>query len=168
MILSFSTKHELILNRQFQCSLYYLRQSQSCGAVNCILHPVLKNQHVRIHSESIWTRTTNSKADDTHKIPLVIARTDQRSSTVSLAWINSSLRETCTAHAFRNFNSEVAVCPPTSVTLDKRNLGLLQNLKDMPWIFITIVNLRLKIKLRENISHDNWHLNFFLPKQQTN
>ena len=129
-ILLFSMKHELVLNWQF-CILYYPRQSQSCGVVNCILHPGLKNQHVRIHSESIWTRTTNTPANDTHKIPLVISRTDERSSTVSLAWINSSLRETCTAHTFRNFKSEVAVCPPTSATLYKRNLRLLQNLKDI-------------------------------------
>ena len=130
VILLFSMKHELVLNWQFRC-LYHPPQSQSCAAVNCILHPGLQNQHVRIHSKSIWTRTTNSPADDTRKIPLVIARTDQRSSTVSLAWINSSLRETCTAHAFRNFKSEIAVCSPTSATLYKRNLRLLQNLKDV-------------------------------------
>ena len=127
----FPWKHELVLNRQFQ-SLYCPRRLWSWVVVYCFLHPGLKCQYVRIHSESIWAPTTNCPADDTHKIPLVIPWTDQRTSTVSLAYTNSSLRETCTAHAFRNGQSEeVAVCSPASVTWYKRNLGLLQNLKKM-------------------------------------
>ena len=131
-------KRELVLNRQLH-SLFYPRQSQSCRIVNCILHPGLKYKHVRIHSESIRARTTNSPADDTHEIPLVIARTDQRSSTVSLAWINSSLRETCTAHAFRNAVFGIAVWSLTSFTWYKRNLGLLQNLKEMILFLISLL-----------------------------
>ena len=116
------------INRQHH-SLFYPTQSHSCGVVNCLLHPGLKNQHVRIHSESIRARTTNSPADDACEIPLVIAGTDQRSSTISFAWINSSLRETCAAHALRNSKFHVAVCPLTRFTWYKRYFRFLQNLK---------------------------------------
>ena len=122
-------------NRKFH-SLLYPQWSWSWDAGYCILHPRLKCQHVRIHSESIWTRTTNSPADDTYKIPLVISRTDQRSSTVSSACINSSTKETCTAHAFRN--AIIAVWSATSFSWYKRNFGLLQNLKEMSLFFTSV------------------------------
>ena len=115
-------------NRRFH-SLFYPQWSWSWGAGYYILHPALKKPHVSIHSESIFTRTTNCKADDTHKIPLVISQTDQRSSTVSCACVNFFTRVTCTAHAFGNANLDFPVWFATSFTWYKRNFGLLQNLK---------------------------------------
>ena len=122
---------------QPQTSLTFLPSwSWSWVAGYCILHPRLKCQHVRIYSESLSTRTTNSPADDTYKIPLVISRTDQRSSTVSSACINSSTKETCTAHASRNAIS--AVWLATSFSWYKRNFDLLQNLKEMSLFFTSV------------------------------
>ena len=67
--------------------------------IDCVLHPVLQICHISVHTVSTLARAAYSPAHRAYQIPLLILRTNQRSSTISLASVNPSFGVPCTAHA---------------------------------------------------------------------
>ena len=93
----------------------------------CFLNPSLEHQYISVHSISPDWSTLSTPADHAHQIPLSISVTDQRSSAITSAGVNTTSRVTCTAHAFCYaiaIRLEVPVASLARVTWDEGKSGL--------------------------------------------
>ena len=66
----------------------------------CFLNPSLDPQHISVHAISSHQSTPSTPADHAHQIPFSISVTDQRSSAITSAGVNTTSGVTCAAHAF--------------------------------------------------------------------